>query len=63
VLRYIELVALIDMAAIRASTNGPKPSPEMTLLLALVMFDGYELFPAHPVPANPDEPPRSQPES
>jgi hypothetical protein len=29
-------------------TSSSKPiSKEMTLLLALVIFDGYELFPAH----------------
>lgn len=43
----IQLVvdAVMDMAAIRALPGGSKLSWEMTRLLVLVAFDGYELFP------------------
>ena len=34
-----------NMEKVRAS-SPTKLSPEMTRLLALVIFDGYELFPA-----------------
>lgn len=37
----------------RVRTSSAKPiSREMTLLLALVIFDGYELFPALPEKSN-----------
>ena len=32
--------------SIRASSGGKDLSETMTLLLALIVFDGYELFPA-----------------
>jgi hypothetical protein len=38
------LEAAVDIAALRAAG----PSPEMALLLALIIYDGYELFPASP---------------
>ena len=38
--------SIVDVALVRASSPIPL-SREMTLLLCLVIFDGYELFPAH----------------
>lgn len=40
------MLAKVDLAFARASADGKSLSPEMTLLLALVMFDGFEVFPA-----------------
>lgn len=38
-----EILAISDLATVRASTDGKALSPEMTLLLSLVIFDGYEI--------------------
>jgi len=39
--------------SIRASSGGKDLSETMTLLLALIVFDGYELFPAnHDLPGS-----------
>lgn len=46
-MRFDNYVALVDLALVKASTGGSTLSAEMTLLLALIQFDGYELFPAH----------------
>ena len=39
-----------DIASLRHSPGGEKLSPEMLLLLVLVIYDGYELFPPHHSP-------------
>lgn len=42
-----------DVAAVRHSPGGEKLSPEMLLILVLVIYDGYELFPSHSTPMLP----------
>jgi hypothetical protein len=42
-----EITAAVDVWWIRASAGGEKLSAEMVLILALVTFDGYELFPGN----------------
>ena len=42
-----DLLAKADLDWVRASCpSGTKMSPEMEMLLALVIFDGYKLFPS-----------------
>jgi hypothetical protein len=49
--RFSDIAMIVGEAFVRASTGGKDLSPEMTQLMALVMFDGYELFPAaHAMP-------------
>jgi hypothetical protein len=55
--RFSEIAPVVDIAFVRALTGGKTLSPEMTLLMALVMFDGYELFPAHPMPLSDQQQP------
>jgi hypothetical protein len=44
-------MAACDIAFLRATAGGRELSPEMLMLLALVVYDGYELFPGPPAPA------------
>jgi hypothetical protein len=37
-----EILAICDVATVRATTDGTV-GPEMTMLLSLVIFDGYEI--------------------
>lgn len=38
-------MAAADLATLKALPGGDRLSPELLLILALVVFDGYELFP------------------
>lgn len=40
--------AKLDLEWVRQTAGGDRLSPEMLLLMTLVMVDGYELFPTPP---------------
>jgi hypothetical protein len=44
-------MAVVEIAELRATPGGRELSAEMLLILALVVFDNYELFPPPPPPA------------
>jgi hypothetical protein len=44
----------LDLDAVRDTAGGELLSPEMLLLMTLVLIDGYELFPARPPQAEID---------
>lgn len=43
---FSEIKLIVEMELIRRTEGGDELSREMTELLALVVFDEYELFPA-----------------
>jgi hypothetical protein len=43
-------MAIVEIAELRATPGGRELSAEMVLILALVVYDGYELFPGPPAP-------------
>lgn len=43
--RFSEILAIIDLVELRATPGGDQLSAEMLLILALIFFDGYQLFP------------------
>jgi hypothetical protein len=47
VVRYSEILPIVNIAFVR-QTAGTELSQEMAELLALVIFDDYELFPTKP---------------
>jgi hypothetical protein len=42
--RFSEFEAAVDLVLLQVTAHV---NPEMALLLALIVYDGYELFPAH----------------
>jgi hypothetical protein len=46
VVPFSEIKLIVEMELIRRTAGGNELSREMTELLALVVFDDYELFPA-----------------
>jgi hypothetical protein len=45
VTEYSQIDSIVNTTLVRHTKGGTKLSPEMIRLLALVMFEGYELFP------------------
>jgi hypothetical protein len=43
--RYSEILPIVNIAFVRSTPGGRELSQEMAELLALVIFDDYELFP------------------
>lgn len=52
---FSEIKLIVEMELIRRTPGGNELSREMTELLALVVYDEYELF-----PTNPDKTPARQ---
>jgi hypothetical protein len=48
VVKFGEIKLIVEMELIRRTPGGDELSREMTEILALVIYDEYELFPTNP---------------
>ena len=50
--RFSDLFLITGIAWIRSTPGGKELSPEMAELLALIVFEDFELFPCRPFNSN-----------